>query len=165
MCYHGSVSLWWWGSCVLDYLKWCISWTEWRRALLTVAGWRRGANSAMKKLLRLKRYVSSSNTFESVGLRDIAKDKNKSTGINTAPARVHRTWTTCSACSCDSFTPQCRFVLYDLIIVRTAWSQRPLCWPCACIHLLPTVIWAPQWDTVGWDGKVSMRLPWRVSRH
>jgi len=34
----------------------------------------------MKKLLRLKRYVSSGNAFESVGLREAGKDKSKSPG-------------------------------------------------------------------------------------
>jgi len=47
----------------------------------------------VKKLLRLKRYISSSNAFESVGLRDVGKDKNKSAGRDTAPERVDRsTW-------------------------------------------------------------------------
>jgi len=40
--------------------------------------------SAMKKLLRLKRYVRSGNALESVGLRDVAKHKDKSQGTATS---------------------------------------------------------------------------------
>lgn len=49
--------------------------------IVTPRRWSRGGltgTSAMKKLLRLKRYVSSVNALESLGLRDLVRDKDTS---------------------------------------------------------------------------------------
>lgn len=69
-----------WSCCKNDNSSgnWCVTYL-WS----VVAGRSRGGNVALKKLLQLKRYVSSSNAFESVGFWDLGKDKNKSIGIQT----------------------------------------------------------------------------------